>query len=761
MGLLEKIGREVGAAIKAYQIAKAPARRPKFLSSVANAGKWLGGDMGMREAAQKRAIQNSWIYTAINFKAREFSAGKMHVYPKGVGDDSKYFPGHPFEQILSHPNPYMGGAFFEQYSFWWLDMDGNSFTFCAPDEYGNLAELWPLPSHQVRVVPGDNERFIDYYEFMPEGVVYRIPAEYVSHVRYPNPFDIFRGLAPLVAAILPSDADSAMAYWNGKFFGDDNVMPSAIISLGSGDPSRPIDPSDLDELKNDLAENYGASNRKTAITNAQTMYAQLLGWNAKDMDFMAGRKFSKEEIYEIFGIPLGVTSVSATEASATVADNVFKEKTLWPTMILVAEERTNSILRRWYGENIECRFEDIRPIINQMAIQEATATMTDLTIDERRARYWGLGPLPDGKGKTLPNQFPTSETGSGLVQPTGDLPGHGSEYVEQTAGLPRPQNALVDDAKQDLRNWRTKSLKSVKSGDLADVSFVSEKINADLQELIRSGLEIAGSSDEVKAVFEFATKGIMRSWRPWSLFEDELKKILLELLLKQGERLLNEARENGAAGLEDPEFWVEERAVMLAEIGPTLTNLATQAVEKVRETVGQSVIDVDWNLANDLARQEALDYAGQMIGGIEETTVNAVKRELSQWTASSETMDDLTKRIAAIKDDAGQAIFSAQRAETIAVTEATNVYASANTGAWEKAGYARAVFKPAAHVRCRCYVQPWRMPDGSKVIVWYTARDERVCTRPIETPMGTVAGCKALHRVVISDGPYLGQVIAR
>jgi len=758
MSLLEKLASNLGSAVKAYQTAiSGKAQRPRFLSSVANSGKWIGGDMGIREAAQKRSIQNSWVYTGINFKAREFSAGKMHVYPKGNEDDAQYFPSHPFEQVLSRPNPYMGKAFLLQYLFWWLDLDGNCYTFCAPDENGNLAELWPLPSHQVRVMPGDNERFIDYYEFMPEGMIYRIPAEYVAHVRYPNPFDIFRGLAPLVAAILPADADTAMAYWNGKFFGEDNVMPSALVSLGSGDSSSPIDPADLDALKEELASEYGSANRKTLITNAQNMAVELLGWNAKDMDFMSGRKFSKEEIYEIFGIPLGVTSVSATEASATVADNVFKEKTLWPTMVLFSEEWTNSILRRWYSDEIEARFKDIRPIMNQMAIQESAATMMDLTIDERRARYWGLGPLPDGKGKRVPNEFAAPE--SQLT--AGDLPGHGSEYVSQTAGLPRPQNALMDDAKQDLRNWRTKSMKAIKSGSMADVGFQSEQISEEMQEVIHAGLECAGSSEDVKEVFEFATKGIIRSWRPWSGFEELLQKILINLLLQQGERLLNQARQDGASGLEDPEFWSEERAVMLAAIQPTLADLASDAVEKVRATVGEAAIEIDWNLANEEARQQALNYAGQLIKDVEATTVNAVQRELADWTASAETMDDLTRRIAAIKDDSGQPLFSAQRAETIAVTEATNAYAEANTSAWERAGYARAVFKPSAHIRCRCYVQPWKMPDGSHVIVWYTARDERVCTRPIETPMGTVAGCKALHRMVISEGEHLGKVITR
>ena len=310
-----------------------------------------------------------------------------------------------------------------------------------------------------------------------------------------------------------------------------------------------------------------------------------------------------------------------------------------------------------------------------------------------------------------------------------------------------------------MRNWRTKSIKSIKSGGMADVGFQSGMITAELQESIHAGLEAASGLEDVKAVFDGATKGLIRSWRPWSGFEDVLRFVLAEFLLSQGERLLNEARENGVAGLEDIEFWNEERAIALAAVQTQMADLASAAVDRVRDTVGQSVITVDWNLANEMARQEAMDHAGEMILGIEDTTRAAVQREVSAWTSSAETMDDLTKRIASLKDEAGQPVFSGTRAETIAVTEATNTYANANIATWERAGYARALFKPGAHVRCRCYVQPWKMPDGTKVIVWYTARDERVCVRPIETPMGTVAGCKGLHRMVVSEGPYLGKVV--
>jgi hypothetical protein len=119
-------------------------------------------------------------------------------------------------------------------------------------------------------------------------------------------------------------------------------------------------------------------------------------------------------------------------------------------------------------------------------------------------------------------------------------------------------------------------------------------------------------------------------------------------------------------------------------------------------------------------------------------------------------MPDLVARINKIVRDPA-------RAEAIAVTEATATFADANTGAWATAGYETAVVKPPAHPRCRCWPQPYKLADATKVIVWYTARDELVCrTTKIEVPwqVQPMEGCRSMHTRVISGGEYSGMKLS-
>lgn len=464
-GILESITSNIGRAVGSFQKARREAAgisaRPRFLTSWADSSKWAGGDLGASDAAQQRAMQSSWLYTAVGMIAREVSAATLEVYKhSGLNEEPEQVLDHPLLQIMRRPNPIMGRAFMWQYTSTWLSLDGNAFWFLAPDDDGALAEIWPLPSNCVEPWPGDmnkGEKFIDHYEFTIGGQTFEIPSHYICHFQYPNPYDVYRGLSPLTAGMLPVDADVAMARWNAAFFGSNNVMPSAIINL-SNTPELPIDAADIERIKDQLRSDFSATERKTLITNAQGITVNQLGWSAKDMDFLAGRNFEKDEIFAIYGIPGGLLDKNATEANAQTADRVFKEKTIWPVLTLMAEQITAQVMGAWYGDEYESAFEDIRPTNRQQELSEAGVAMNVLSIDEVREKYFKMPALPDGRGARLPSEPPPQAEGSlpggispdmlagmlgnnpGGAPPGGSTPG-GSEPGKPTQPAPTAPNA--------------------------------------------------------------------------------------------------------------------------------------------------------------------------------------------------------------------------------------------------------------------------------------------------------------------------------
>lgn len=409
------IGDAVGSFERARELARTPAQkarpkvgqisRPQWLADMALEGRWSHGEYFAEEEAQRRALVNGWWFSAIAEIAGEVSGAGLNIVTQTEADDEpEVIKNHPFVQLLRKPNPWMSRAYLWAYTVQWMKMDGNAFWFLAVDGSKELREIWPLPSNDVEPWPSeDPQRFIDYYIYRVYGKEYHIPPEYICHIQnYPNPFNIFDGLSELAAALLPVDADLAMARWNAKFFDDDNVMPSAVINLKSGNPEYEIDAASVESMRHDLTENYQANERKTFVTWAPGgIDVQMLGWSMRDMEFQGGRQMTRQEIFEVCGIPEGRTAKNATEANAKVGERIFKSNVYNRSLVPIQEQITAQIIIPCYGAEYRVEFIDIRPADREMEMQELEKGKGALTVNEVRTKYYNLPELEDERGQAI------------------------------------------------------------------------------------------------------------------------------------------------------------------------------------------------------------------------------------------------------------------------------------------------------------------------------------------------------------------------
>jgi hypothetical protein len=245
--------------------------------------------------------------------------------------------------------------------------------------------------------------------------------------------------------------------------------------------------------------------------------------------------------------------------------------------------------------------------------------------------------------------------------------------------------------------------------------------------------------------------------RPWTALEAAFYEILRRLLADEANSLAANILAHGStAAVNDATWWAFHQAQLLDELAHQTGLIARLGAQAAREALGQPAIAVNWGLVNRGAVDWASSHAAALVRNVEPVTRQAVQQAVSDWAASGQPLSNLAGRIRDLSSAEGGA-FSPARAQRIAQTESTNAFAQGNVLAWEAAGVQRAAYQPAAHVNCRCYLQPFRMPDGTFVMVWYTAHDERVCVQPLETPWGEVAGCRNLHDTIVSHGQWLGQ----
>lgn len=810
--LLSRISSSFGHAVGSFQHAVRSARdgndyqRAALVGAMATQAQWDGGTW-VRESSERRAMASTWVYTAVGMIARELAAASAEIEVVRHTDDNDEpvkIVNHPLLKLLRRPNPWMGRSFFWQYTAWWLQLDGNAYWFAGvgQNDRRTVYELWPLPSHRVEPMPGDTSQFVKEYEFAAKGQIYKIPAEYVIHFQLPNPFDPFRGLSPLSAAMLAVDSDIAMARWNGSFFGKNNTMPSAIINLSSGDPARAINPGDVESLKEDLRIDYAAAERRTLVTTANSVTVNPLGWNPREMDFIEGRKVTREEIFNIYGVPLGLMSENATEANAQTGDRVFKEKTIWPLTGLLAEQMSAELVAPFYGDDDEARYNDFRPTDKSMELQEIGAAQGVLSVDEIRQKFYHVKPWKKAWSQDVPaslagtllsmesadpsvpttdnlnppptdNTLPTPDNPPQLPSPSEPSTPTIDQTIPTDAAPASTPDMTVKDARPyagDLRLWRRKELERAKDGRALSLKFVPNVvIDPTCYDDVLTGLAIAqNETDPVVRVLAVKTAFRTEPWkaspRPWSLFEQRLNAVIKAILGNEAQRITLAMQGQGANAIESDALWQEHRDRLLAAIQPEIENLARFGVHNVTAAIAANkrlpTVNVNWNLVNTQAVAWAKQYAYTLVTDLTTTSRTTLQKTVSKWITDGKPLSELISRIGAITEpDAKLGVvspFNPVRARAIAVTEATRAYAQANNEAFTAAGVLPASFIPPGHVHCRCFIQPYELPDGTFVSTWYTVKDDWVCEDIITTPWGNRNGCKSMHRVVVSDGEYGG-----
>lgn len=790
-------------------------KRPSFITAWADAGRYSGYQYPLF-GVQERAIQNSWLYTGLQIISREIVSAEFQVVEyHGPDEQPTQIPNHPLERILRHPNPFFGRAYLWWYTTWWLYLHGNAYWFVLLNDKGQPAEIWPLPARDVEPYPPDqfstqyeqeeveSQSFIEYYEYTVQGKVYRIPAKYIVHFQFPNPFDPFRGLSPLSAAVLPVDSDLAMSQWNAKFFGKDNTMPNAIINLSTGDPNILIDKSDVEELREDLRSDYRAFDRKTAITSVYKIETELLGYNPRDLDFIQGRELAQKEIFNILGVPTGILDAANSQiifGNTTMAERMLKGS-IWGVLTLMAEQISVELVHPYYGRKYDAKFEDIRPTNRDAQLNEVNAAGTFLTIDEIRKDYFQKDELPNKRGEYLssdqPPQPPTEPDfrGNGEFQqrqpqfqekeeeitsefsypshlkevngkslnllPILDSLGKQIGYVytgkEDVLTVPDLHEDLYKGAEDELKQWYTKSRNAIKRGEPAQVPFLAEKIpDALVIEVQRRLFYCDDSRDAVKIIFGEAyealpeAKSLRDKWRPWANRVAKLRKDVSRALSRTGRIIRKKVQQEGSAAAQEGSLWASHRQQLAKETGETLGKLVDDAITRIER---DNPDITNWEENRRRAAEWASRHAAQRVTRVTDTARREVQEKISEWALAPTTREELAKDLAKIVDNE-------HKGRMIAETEATDMFAESTAQALEAIGVGAIVVKPSAHILCRCFILPQRLPGKIQVAVWYTFGDERVCTETeIDVPWQNqpMLGCKSMHNIVVSGGPFLGM----
>lgn len=406
---------------------------------------WLYGREYLNPEDQKSLLDayKSWVYVCATRNAQTFASTPLRIYATKATSAEKVVSPHrtisknhhkalvarnmhnvhvknaeEIVEILDHRlsdlihdvNPWMNYNDLFTITDIQQELTGNAYWYLVRDgTFGLPVQIWPLPPDRVRIVPS-KERFIEYYAYntsgaeylgrMPEGASgndwVRFEPDEIIHFKFPNPRDPYYGSSPLQAVASAYNINENMNTYEAAQFANNARMEGYFNAKESmGD-------DEFERMKEELMGMYtGVMNQGKVGVTAGDVSFEKIGWSPRELGFLKGRTWTKEEIYEAYGNTLGMTSESASRANADAAQYVYAKYAIEPRLIRF-EEKLNEQLSVRYDSRIFVSFDSSVPEDREFQLKEDTELVkADIfTRNEVRGRRgfeeveWGDAPMP-------------------------------------------------------------------------------------------------------------------------------------------------------------------------------------------------------------------------------------------------------------------------------------------------------------------------------------------------------------------------------
>ena len=390
-------------------------------------------------------------------------------------------------------------------AYWWLN---------KPDETSEPTEIWGISPGKILPVP-DGNMGIQHYAYNPGFGMTEliIPPDEIVHFKAFHPTNRYIGLSPIEALAGQVVGDLKAVEWNANVFAKDNAkIPGALVWADM------VQDPEWERIKRELIDEHGGVRRSLMLlrgAGAKGVSWLQMGVSQKDLEFLEGRQFTKEEIFAVFAPGLAsLLAINATEANAVAGRATFLDMCIWPMHQQIAEKITNDLLPL-YGDNLMCEFDDVRKTDRVLELQEQDAYERTHTLDEVRARWYGDESIGDERGALLmaeitkPAPFAPSPPAMTDTAPDDQAITQAVNRLAQEAEVSMKSQALSA-MEDEMRRWRKMAKHRLVGKNFhAALDFESDIIPAPLMSWIKGGLERVETGAELMRVFDEVD---LRAW---------------------------------------------------------------------------------------------------------------------------------------------------------------------------------------------------------------------------------------------------------
>lgn len=303
----------------------------------------------------------NWVFACINARGEEMANIDLILKNKNTG---AVIEKHEILDLLNDVNPHSTKYefFFATQAF--KDLTGNAFWYLARDNdgKGKIRHIYLLPPDKMALVV-DKENPLAIKGFVYRDNLMQVPFDvneiihfknFNSSGKYPSPH---LGSGIVQSALWAIETDNEARNWNYSFF-KNSAKPDGILRTDNV-----LTEAGFKRVKEQWGEGHQGSknNGKTAILEHGLSW-QDISKTQKDMDFIAQRTFSRDEILALFRVPKSVVGITddVNRANAEASDYIFARRTVKPLMRSFVTT-LNEYLLSLFDSNLVFEFADPVP----------------------------------------------------------------------------------------------------------------------------------------------------------------------------------------------------------------------------------------------------------------------------------------------------------------------------------------------------------------------------------------------------------------
>lgn len=419
MGLLTSLAKDIRSSVDVLLSSsegKTAGVRQGYwpLPDEANATNNFRGTKGHLSAAQLI----SWVSVCCRSISEPIAMTPWNVYDA----DNNPTENKDLIKLLNNPNPFMTFFSFREILMWHLQLAGNAYIWKVKasmfdmTKKGKYSQLWLLNPACVEPQKSENNYIDNYVVHYSGGNSKVIPVNEIVHIKLPNPIDDRIGMGKIQANEMLYNTEYSAQWFNWQFFAKGGRPAAALIVQGS--PTK----EQRAEIEANFSKYQGVQNAHKFIVLSDDMDVKDIGLSQKDMAFIEQRKFSKEEIFYIFGAPM---YEYANYASMKEQRQIFLQDTITPYLIRLNEAFTFGIVKdfepdqAFYHDNVVKKDEQLYMTLAKDAVQnglmthnEARVEYLDLVESDDPAldeHYIPINLIPMSESSTLPDTTPPAK----------------------------------------------------------------------------------------------------------------------------------------------------------------------------------------------------------------------------------------------------------------------------------------------------------------------------------------------------------------